>query len=90
MIRVFGWPAAVAAASLAHGMYKAALFAWPGGSQGIDLACLGVGLGAAAMGIVPGLLRELSGSVVPSILAHSVFDLMVYGAVARAPWWVWN
>jgi membrane protease YdiL (CAAX protease family) len=89
-IRTFGWPMAVAAATIAHGLYKAALFAWPPGFRGLDMECVSVGLGAAAMGIVPGLLREFSGSVVPAIMAHAAFDLILYGAVARAPWWVWT
>jgi membrane protease YdiL (CAAX protease family) len=41
-------------------------------------------------GITFGLIRELSSSVIPPILAHAMFDLLVYGAVARAPWWVWT
>jgi hypothetical protein len=24
------------------------------------------------------------------LAAHGAFDLVVYGELARAPWWVWN
>jgi membrane protease YdiL (CAAX protease family) len=41
-------------------------------------------------GVVLGLLRQISDSVVPPIVAHAVFDLLVYGALVRAPWWVWG
>jgi len=89
-IRIFGWPVAVAMAAIAHGLYKTSLFAWPSGFSGVDMDCVRIGLQAAAMGIIPGLLREFSGSVVPAIMAHAAFDFIVYGAVAHAPWWVWS
>jgi membrane protease YdiL (CAAX protease family) len=85
--RPFGWPAAVAIAAVAHAAYKTALFAWPPGPIAIDYAA--IGLWTVAGGIVIGLLREISGSVVPSMLAHAAFDFVVYGALAHAPWWVW-
>jgi hypothetical protein len=40
--------------------------------------------------VIFGLLRQVSGSVAPSMVAHAAFDLLVYGALARAPWWVWR
>lgn len=89
-IRTFGWPVAIMMAAIAHGLYKGSLFAWPSGFSGINMECVRIGLGAAAMGIVPGLLREFSGSVAPAIMVHAAFDFIVYGAVAHAPWWVWN
>jgi membrane protease YdiL (CAAX protease family) len=89
-IRIFGWPAAVAVAAIAHGAYKTALFAWPPESIGGEMDCMSIGLWAAAAGIVPGLLREFSGSVVPAMVAHAAFDLFLYGALSRAPWWVWT
>jgi membrane protease YdiL (CAAX protease family) len=87
-LRALGWPVAVVAAAAAHAAYKSALFAWPPGPMDIDLA--GIGLLTAAGGMVFGLLREFSGSVVPAVLAHAAFDFLVYGALARAPWWVWT
>lgn len=87
-LRVFGWPAAVMGAAVAHAAYKTALFVWPPELMNLPLVVLATW--TAAGGIVFGLLREFSGSVVPPMLAHAVFDFLVYGAVARAPWWVWT
>jgi membrane protease YdiL (CAAX protease family) len=41
-------------------------------------------------GVAFGLLRECSGSVLPPVFAHAAFDLVAYGTVAEAPWWVWT
>lgn len=86
--QALGWPAAVVIAAVAHAAYKTALFAWPTGPVPIDLA--GIALWTIAGGIVLGLLRVFSGSVVPPLLAHAAFDFVVYRSVADAPWWVWG
>ena len=86
--RPLGWPAAVVIASVAHAAYKTSLFAWPFGSVAIDF--VGIGLWTILGGTVVGLLREFSGSVVPSMVAHAGFDFVVYGALTHAPWWVWR
>jgi len=41
-------------------------------------------------GLLFGVLRELSGSTVPPILAHAIFDIVLYGGLATAPVWVWS
>jgi hypothetical protein len=41
-------------------------------------------------GVIAGLLRQSSGSAIPPMAAHAAFDLIVYGALARSPWWVWG
>ena len=41
------------------------------------------------VGALFGLSRELSRSIYPAVAAHAAFDLMVHGAAAQAPWWVW-
>lgn len=84
----FGWPAAVVLAALAHAAYKTALFAGPGVPVTVDLA--GVAIWTTAGGTVLGALRALSGRVLPAVAAHAAFDLVGYGAVAEAPWWVWG
>jgi len=86
--RVLGWPAAVLVAALAHAAYKAALFAWPPSPPPVDV--LGLLLWTAAGGLVLGLLRVFTGSVIPSLVAHAVFDFVVYRSVAHAPWWVFG
>jgi hypothetical protein len=37
-----------------------------------------------------GLMRHFSGSVLPAVTAHVLFDILVYGDWAQAPWWVWG
>ena len=41
-------------------------------------------------GILFGLLREFSGSVIPSAVAHACFDIILYGGFIAAPFWVWG
>jgi membrane protease YdiL (CAAX protease family) len=86
--RAFGWPAAIVIAAVAHAAYKTALFAWPAAPAAIDLSSMM--LFTAVGGLVAGLLRMWSGSLVPAIVAHVAFDFVVYRAVAEAPWWVWG
>jgi hypothetical protein len=33
-------------------------------------------------------LPGFSGGVIAPVLAHAMFDLLVYGDAAQAPWWV--
>jgi len=41
-------------------------------------------------GFLSGILRELSGSTIPPVVAHAVFDIVLYGGLASAPVWVWS
>lgn len=86
-LRVLGRPAAVLISAAAHTGYKTALFALPPSPVGIDFCSL-VAL-TFTVGALFGLSRELSRSIYPAAAAHAAFDLMVYGAAARVPWWVW-
>lgn len=86
--RPLGSAAAVLIAALAHTAYKTALFAFPSEAVSIDLAQ--IALVTFLGGIALGVLRVASGSLIPPLLAHAAFDFAVYGAVAAAPWWVWN
>ena len=42
------------------------------------------------VGILFGILRELSNSAIPPSLAHAVFDVVLYGGFVLAPVWVWS
>ena len=42
------------------------------------------------VGLLVGALRELSGSTVPPVIAHAVFDIVLYGGLASSPVWVWS
>jgi membrane protease YdiL (CAAX protease family) len=73
--------------SVAHTAYKCALFATTAAVAGIDIGFLAIWtLGA---GIVFGTIRYFSKSVMPSVLAHVIFDIFVYAEYVNAPWWVW-
>lgn len=41
-------------------------------------------------GVLFGLLREQSGSTIPPILAHALFDIILYGDLVTSPVWVWT
>jgi membrane protease YdiL (CAAX protease family) len=41
-------------------------------------------------GILFGILRETSNHVLPPLLAHAVFDIILYGALPVPPVWVWS
>jgi len=86
--QILGRPAAIVIAAIAHASYKTALFAWPTTPMAIDYA--GIALWTLIGGTLLGLLRANSENVAPSMFAHAVFDFMVYGALAYAPWWVWG
>lgn len=86
--RKHGWLVALVAAAAAHAAYKTALFVWPRIAGPFDLPL--IALLSFAGGVAFGWLRLVSGSLVPSIMAHVAFDFMVYRAVARPPWWVWG
>ena len=82
-----GWFFAPILASAAHTIYKLALFASPPTGVVVDYTFLAVWTLFA--GIVFGGLREWSGSVFPPLAGHVLFDIIVYGERAHAPWWVW-
>jgi len=35
-------------------------------------------------------MREVSGSVIPPVIAHALFDIIVYGGASLAPVWIWS
>jgi len=86
----FGAFPAAAFAALCHAGYKCALFAIPSASDpatGVDLVLLASGtfLGGLAFGA----LKESARNVLPAVAAHVCFDIVVYGGLSTAPWWVW-
>jgi hypothetical protein len=87
-LRVLGRAAAVLLPAVAHTAYKTALFALPPAPVHIWFPSLAVL--TFAVGALFGLGRALSRSVYPAVAGHVVFDLVVYGAAAQAPWWVWT
>jgi membrane protease YdiL (CAAX protease family) len=83
-----GWLVAVLLAAAAHTAYKTALFAFPPEDLVIQYGSLT--FWTFTVGAAFGLTRHLSGSVLPALTAHVLFDILVYGDWAQAPWWVWG
>lgn len=86
--RGYGRLAAVVLAAAGHAAYKYLLFAWRPGLAPADLDFLAPATFLA--GILFGGLRQAARSAWPPVLAHAVFDILVYGALDQPPWWVWN
>jgi membrane protease YdiL (CAAX protease family) len=80
----FAW-AGILFAAFAHAAYKSALFLSP--EIMYDLNTLGLFRMTFLAGIFLGSLRYYTGSVWPALLAHGIFDLLVY-ADSEQTWWV--
>jgi membrane protease YdiL (CAAX protease family) len=71
--------------SLAHAFYKSILFFSPFLTYSIDPWRLFMLTFQA--GLFLGLTRIFSGSVWPALIAHALFDILIYGD-QPIPWWV--
>lgn len=80
-------PFSVFFSTLSHTGYKCCLFLSPAIGANIDIGYLA--LWTFSAGIVFGTLRHFSKSVLPSLIAHALFDILVYAEFVNAPWWVW-
>jgi membrane protease YdiL (CAAX protease family) len=78
------WPAVVFT-SLAHAAYKALLFT--SGYLPYEVNTWDLFLVTFEAGIFLGLTRLFSRSVWPALIAHAIFDLLIYGDQA-VPWWI--
>ena len=78
---------AVYLSALAFGGYKALLFILPSPENETNVFNLFIITFFA--GILLGYARKNSGSVWPCLIAHGIFDLLVYMETAKPPWWVW-
>ena len=87
-LRRMGPPVAIILASLFHTAYKCSLFMAPHTQSEISLIFLFTA--TFLVGLILGSLREVSGNLLPSIVLHIFFDLVVYGGYYHAPWWVWS
>ncbi|MGO8705046.1 MAG: type II CAAX prenyl endopeptidase Rce1 family protein [Candidatus Brocadiia bacterium] len=84
----------VIGAAAAHTAYKIALFLPPvlglssGLSAGGRVDWLVLVFWTFSGGLLFGMLRQAARNVAPALAAHVAFDVVVYGELARAPWWV--
>jgi membrane protease YdiL (CAAX protease family) len=73
--------------AFSHTGYKCCLFLAP-----VISSCMDIGFLASwtfVAGILIGTLRHFSKSIWPSLVAHALFDILVYGESVHPPWWVW-
>lgn len=87
-LRVAGKGFSLICASALHSLYKLLLILSLGTPLQFDFFFLifWTFLG----GLLFGILRELSSSAIPPVLAHAFFDVLLYGGLSSAPLWVWS
>lgn len=73
--------------TVSHTAYKCVLFMSPVIGHKVDVLFLLVWTFAG--GLIFGILKEYSKSVIPPVIAHAVFDVLAYAECATSPWWVW-
>ena len=78
---------AVFFATVAHTLYKGCLFLSPANTTEVRMTTLLIWTFVG--GLAFGMLREKAKSSIPAVLAHLVFDVLVYGELMKAPGWVW-
>lgn len=86
-LRKINGPFSVLFGALSHTGYKVFLFLSPAVIVNVDTGFLA--LFTFLAGVVLGILKHLSGSLIPAITAHALFDIIVYAEFVKAPWWVW-
>jgi membrane protease YdiL (CAAX protease family) len=87
-LEAFGALGAVGGSVVAHTAYKCALFAGLLISHQINPVTFI--FWTICGSLICAILRLASRHVLPSIIAHLVFDVIVYGDCLHAPWWVWG
>lgn len=85
-LRGNGRRSAVILAAAGHTAYKHLVFVGRPETVTTELGFLAVV--TFLVGILLGAVREGSNSLWPSLLGHAAFDIVMYGALSAAPWWV--
>jgi membrane protease YdiL (CAAX protease family) len=86
-VKSINGPFSVLFSTISHTGYKCCLFLAPAAAAGIDIPNLA--FWTFLVGLLFGTIKHLSKSLLPSLLAHSLFDILVYSEFVKAPWWVW-
>jgi len=73
--------------SISHTGYKCCLFLSPAVTTDINIGFLA--FWTFIGGILFGTIKHFSKSLLPSLIAHALFDIFVYAGYIGAPWWVW-
>ena len=80
-------PFSILFSTVSHTGYKCCLFLSPVITADINIGYLA--LWTFGAGIFFGTIRHQSKSLLPSLSAHALFDILVYAEFNNAPWWVW-
>jgi membrane protease YdiL (CAAX protease family) len=88
LIRPLGRVFSIVFAAAAHTGYKVLVILTFSGPLQFDYSFLV--FWTIVGGLLFGTLRELSGSTFPAVIAHAVFDILLYGGMATTPLWVWS
>lgn len=86
-IRSYNIVLSIILAAIAHTAYKFLLFSSFRAGIAIDLNDLVIW--TLIGGLILGTLKEYSKNTLFPVLAHVVFDIIVYGDRITAPWWIW-
>jgi len=86
-VRNINGPFSILFSTLSHTCYKCCLFLSPAITSDVNIGFLA--LWTFLAGILFGTARHLSRSLLPSLSAHALFDILVYAEFVMAPWWVW-
>jgi membrane protease YdiL (CAAX protease family) len=86
-VKSINGPFSVLFSTLSHTGYKCCLFLTPAAAAGIDISNLA--FWTFLFGLLFGTIKHLSKSILPSLIAHALFDILVYAEFIKAPWWVW-
>jgi membrane protease YdiL (CAAX protease family) len=85
--RSINGPFSILFSTLSHTGYKCCLFLSPAATADINVGFLFIWTFLA--GLLSGTVRHFSKSLLPSMSAHALFDILVYAEFVTAPWWVW-
>jgi len=86
--RSFGPYLSIIVAAAAHSVYKFTVMKSLGPDIGFDFARLVIF--TFIFGLIAGYLRKSSRNVLPAVLGHAIFDILVYGDFTQMPVWVWG
>jgi membrane protease YdiL (CAAX protease family) len=87
-VRPLGRGISILFASSGHTVYKLLVIITLSTAQQFDLLFLACWTFTG--GVLFGILRELSESAIPPVMAHALFDIVLYGGLATTPLWVWS
>ncbi len=85
-VRKTNGPYSVLFSTVSHTGYKCCLFLAPVITPEIDIGFLA--LWTFIAGLIFGSIRFVTKSIVPTLVGHAIFDILVYAEFVKAPWWV--